>query len=114
MWRKVLYKGTLFTVSEYGNVIHKGRFKQRHDCNGYYFVFCEAKKFPIHHLVCKAFKSDYTYKCIPNHLDANKHNNHYSNFKCGTLIENIKHAHALGLVKKGRELWKDVTKTCYK
>lgn len=110
IWKDIIYKNVRLSVSQDGSVRHKGKLKERYDCGGYWYISCEAKKLPIHHLVAKAFCKDYKYKCVPNHLDCNKHNNYFMNLKCGTHKENVQHAHRMGLVKRGKELWKGITK----
>ena len=107
-WERIKFKGIPLTVSDRAHVIYKGRFLKQHDFNGYNYVCVRAKSIPVHHIVCKAFKSNYTYKCVPNHLDGNKKNNNASNFRCGTHRDNIIHAHNMGLIKRGRDLWKGV------
>ena len=109
-WRKIKYKGIKLAVSDTGRVRYCGiSIKQHQNSGGYLYVCLKAQRLLVHHLVCKAFKRNYTYKCVINHLDTNKKNNHASNLKCGTQLDNVKHAHELDLFWKGRRLWKDVT-----
>ena len=118
IWKQIKWKGIPFTVSDTGRVKyryygHRLRSLKQHDSNGYNVVCAGARTISVHHLVCKAFKSNYTYSCIPNHLDCNKKNNRASNLRCGTQADNVRHAVKNGLIQKGRALWKDVTKSCY-
>lgn len=117
-WKTIKYRGVKVKVSDTGRVFHKGKVSKKYDLNGYWYVslphnFTGRNMVAIHHLVCKAFKSNYTYSCIPNHLDANKKNNNASNLKCGTHSDNVRHAHKMGLVQKGKEMWKGINKNCY-
>lgn len=110
LWKDIVYKGIRVSVSNYGNVKQCRKTKYKYDCNGYWYVSCNAKSLPVHHLVAKAFCSGYKYKCIPNHLDGNKKNNFYKNLKCGTRSDNVRHAYKIGLVQRGRILWAGINK----
>lgn len=57
----------------------------------------------IHILVAKAFVDNPDNKCCVNHIDGNKHNNHYTNLEWCTYSENMYHASKTGLTKTGEK-----------
>lgn len=113
-WKKVKWHNIQFTVSDTGRVMYKGRPAKKYELGGYWYTNVHGRQLvPFHHLIAKAFKSNYTYKCIPNHLDCNKKNNKASNLRCGTRSDNTKHAYKMGVIQNGREHWKDVTRRSF-
>lgn len=67
------------------------------------------KSYPIHRLVCEAFKSDWDSKLQVNHIDGNKANNALNNLELVTQSENQKHAFKTGLhdlsKRRGENNW---------
>ncbi len=54
----------------------------------------------VHILVARHFCENPGNKPIVNHIDGDKLNNHYTNLEWTTQLENVRHAHSLGLNKK--------------
>ncbi|HHP7503350.1 TPA: NUMOD4 domain-containing protein [Staphylococcus aureus] len=66
------------------------------------------EKFLVHRLVVQAFLSDFNSALEVNHKDGVKTNNTIGNLEMVTTLDNIRHAHHTGLVKKyGKKLNKD-------
>ena len=111
------YEG-LYEVNENGNVfsveriVVSGKNKkcvrkferkekaQRRDKYGYFRVSLskegKVKAISVHRIVAMTFIEGDS-KLTVNHKDGNKQNNHYSNLEFISNIENLKHAHRIGL-----------------
>lgn len=121
IWKDVIgYKG-LYQISNFGRVKSLDRIIQRSDGisyvkksqilknrlsnRGYYAVILvdekSNKKFmSVHRLVAIHFIPTYNYDLVVNHKDGNKINNNVNNLEWVTQLENIEHAHRLGLISK--------------
>ena len=113
------YEG-LYEVNENGNVfsveriVVSGKNKkcvrkferkekaQRRDKYGYFRVSLSkegtVKAISVHRIVAMTFIEG-NEKLTVNHKDGNKLNNHYSNLEFISSVENLKHAHRIGLSK---------------
>jgi len=71
--------------------------------NGYLNVMLKSggirKSFQIHRLVAIHFIPNPENKATVNHVDGNKANNDVSNLEWMTLVDNIRHGYASGLLK---------------
>jgi hypothetical protein len=90
----------------------KGRLMKQGVRNGYKYVnLCvgnERKKHYVHRLVLASFDYKGNWLALQvNHKDGNKHNNCLLNLEWVTPKENMKHAHATGLMNppKGEDHW---------
>lgn len=100
-------KGILEEVKP--SLISRNMYKGKH-YGGYYAVASNhlPEKY-VHRIVATAFvhNDDPETKRIVDHIDGNKHNNHYTNLQWITQSENMKRAHArrkaMGKVWHGRK-----------
>lgn len=102
------------SVYENGEVFRNGRKLKHQICkHGYHRVWVirksDGKRFGsgIHRLVAMAFLPNHENKSSVNHMDCNKSNNHVSNLEWCNHKENMRHAHANGLVRAGRKGYED-------
>ena len=107
-WKHIDFFEGEFYVSNKGRVINKKTgniLKGDISGSGYQrvqlFYHGKTKKFLRHRLVAIYFipNDDPINKTIVNHIDGNKHNNHYTNLEWVTPSENTLHALRLGLLK---------------
>lgn len=105
VWKNITIHGKTFNnyfVSNLGRFKnYKGiimeNYKPHH--TGYIYVRVEKKKYSLHHLVASTFIENPLSKPIVIHLDGNKTNNCVVNLEWGTLSEDAKHSHEIGLIK---------------
>ena len=83
-----------YEVSNFGNVRNRKTFRiltPKRNSTGYMLVNLykdyESKSFTIHKLVCEAFLEKPFDKCIIEHRDGDKLNNHVSNLKYGHYVD---------------------------
>lgn len=119
IWKDIPDYEKQYQVSNYGRVrtldriikngkkstrLIKGQvLKIKKATNGYLLVHLnkehKAKTVRVHRLVAMAFIPTSSFDLDVNHLDGDKHNNHFKNLEWVTRSENIKHAHKIGLNK---------------
>ncbi|HGH0795735.1 NUMOD4 domain-containing protein [Staphylococcus pseudintermedius] len=126
VWKDVVGYEGYYQVSNKGRVRSLGRFvkndnsdvvrffkgkilKQSQNPYGYPRVSFSKnnvnKKFLVHRLVMQAFFVDFDEELEVNHIDGVKTNNSFENLEMVTTIDNIRHAHKIGLIKKyGKKL----------
>lgn len=82
-----------YLVSNFGRIKHNGRILggSFHE-DGYIVVTIDKRQYPIHRLVCEAFKENPMNKPEVNHIDGNKWNNSIGNLEWVTRRENQLHA----------------------
>lgn len=86
-----------YSITESGEVFGpKGKIKA-HNCGvGYLKVVLwkkgKIKNKRIHRLVAEHYLLDFKPELQVNHIDGNKHNNHYTNLEMVTAKQNIRHA----------------------
>lgn len=101
MRTKIIKNFSNYQISDTGEVFGpKGKLTPK-DCGvGYLKVVLYNengwKNKRIHRLVAEAFLPSWNEKLQVNHIDGNKHNNHYSNLELCTPKQNIKHAQKHG------------------
>lgn len=94
-----------YSISSEGRVYSNVAGKIRKPVNwgsGYYYVHVRNALgkdllLPIHRLVAKYFVANPYGLTQVNHIDGNKHNNHFSNLEWVSPIENTQHAIQMGL-----------------
>lgn len=108
IWKHIDFFEGEFYVSNLGRVMNRKTgniLKGDISGSGYQRVQLyykgNTKKFLRHRLVALYFiyNDDPINKTIVNHIDGNKHNNHYTNLEWVTPSENTLHALRLGLLK---------------
>lgn len=108
IWKKIENYPN-YSVSNFGNIKNNKTDKliYLNDKGGKYLSVSlyknnKRKRFYVHRLVAMAFNLKEKNKEYVNHIDGNKHNNHYTNLEWVTASENTKHAfkHNLIDVKK--------------
>lgn len=74
------------------------------DKQGYKVFSIKNKQYHVHRVVADLFvKKPSLDKCLEvNHIDGNKHNNHFKNLEWVTRSQNVRHAHENNLIKKSR------------
>jgi hypothetical protein len=86
--------------------------KARVDWGGYLaVVLCKGgnpKTMRVHRVVALTFVPNPAQKLFVNHLDGDKLNNCVDNLEWVTHSENLKHAYAKGLIKKGSKRVRDL------
>lgn len=105
------YRG-LYEVSDAGLIRSFYKYREGHimspalNRNGYYSVslsYCDIKRsFLVHRLVCQEFL--WKSKLGVNHIDGNRLNNNLSNLEYAYHLDNIAHAHRLGLFVRGTKV----------
>ena len=87
-------------VSNMGRVRRRGHVVQYAPSDPYVCVFAGGRKQYLHRLVAHAFvaNDDPERKVVVNHLDGNRRNNAASNLEWCTQSDNVRHAHAAGLI----------------
>lgn len=91
-----------YAVSDYGRVLNTKRnylLKNTLYSNGYLYVSLGrlGKNTSVHRLVAQMFIQSDLEDLEVNHLDGNKLNNHVSNLEVTTAVDNMMHAHRIGL-----------------
>jgi len=123
IWGSMPFSKGLYEVSNYGNVrswIRLGDPRQSKRDKPYYKKIPIGKRgyyeqtfnlrelnvlkiVKIHRVVAQLFVPNPNNLPCVNHLDGNKLNNFYKNLEWCTNSHNLKHAHEIGLIKKGEE-----------
>jgi hypothetical protein len=98
-WRKTKAACFHITVSSAGHICFEGKFV-RQSKSLYRQVRLRHTNFKVHRLVAKAFCTGYKKGHVVNHKDGNKWNNRADNLEYCTSVENIQHAHRIGLCKR--------------
>jgi HNH endonuclease/NUMOD4 motif len=99
-----------FLVSDHGRVINTNTNHYRKlskQGRGYlgFSLFRGTKSYRIHAVVATLFcdKPVTEKKLVVNHIDGDKHNNHFKNLEWVTYSQNVKHALDYGLMHKGEK-----------
>ena len=107
-WKPIIgYEGK-YDVSDYGRV-RKSNGKiltPKPANNGYLRSTYGMDRDYTHRLVAKHFVPNPNHYPEVNHIDGNKHNNHYSNLEWCTRKQNCEHASRTGLINKNSPLRK--------
>jgi hypothetical protein len=99
----VKYKG--YKIFKNGTILNKdGSLKKLgENSNGYLVADLyengKRERVLVHRLIAKLFIPNTKNRPVVNHIDGNKHNNHYKNLQWTTHSENNKHAYRAGLKK---------------
>ena len=99
-WKNIRYGCYDITVSSSSHIQFEGKFLKQFG-RPYKFVRLRHTNFAVHRIIAKAFCTGYKKGYVVNHLDGNKRNNRANNLEYCSSIDNIIHAHRLGLCKKG-------------
>ena len=109
VWKRI--EGINYEISNYGAIrwVGKKKIRQRTFGSGQRYLKATAhvegkpKHLYIHRLVAKAFIPNPENKPCVNHKDGNKHNNHVDNLEWCTVLENNRHAQAIGLARTAKK-----------
>ena len=113
LWKDIIGYENLYEISNHGKInkktitkINKRGFQQTFqgqkmtlsNRKGYLGVWLRnidgnRKAYDVHRLVAQHFVDGYFEGAVVNHIDLNKHNNHYLNLEWITQQENIQHYH---------------------
>lgn len=108
-WKILEKNESVFMVSDRGNVMRlkDGEYIDStkylgggHIDNHYVMTADKRKNYYVHRLVAEAFIGEIPKGFQVNHLDGDKHNNVPSNLEIVTRLQNMQHAHHLGLIEK--------------
>lgn len=111
IWNYALDCGGKLKVSNFGRVArvfsNKERILSLCKSDRYFKVTLSLKKeektILVHRLVAKTFIPNPDNKPCVNHKDGNKHNNHVDNLEWCTVLENNRHAQAIGLARTAKK-----------
>lgn len=120
-WKPIKKTFGAYWISEYGDIYrysyckmyNKGKVRYRFFDEGYINIPTNKEykqvslgergsNFYIHRLVVETFLDTKEKECV-NHIDGDKHNNHYSNLEWATFKENSCHASKTGLINRHSE-----------
>ena len=98
-------------VSNFGNVKRIFNGREKLICNSvknrykkfFLATGCKRAQFRVHRSVASMFIPNPDSKPCVNHKDGNKHNNHVDNLEWCTVLENNRHAQAIGLAKTAKK-----------
>lgn len=101
IWKQIPNYEGLYEVSSYGNIRNARKLLKFYEINSGYLALKLVKEKQrisplVHRLVAQSFCSNPNNYAEVNHIDGNKHNNHYSNLEWCTSSFNKQHALAAG------------------
>lgn len=102
IWKPIAGYEGLYEVSSYGNIRNNRKQLKFYEINSGYFCLKLVKDGVrtsplVHRLVAAAFCIKSDAQTEVNHIDGNKHNNHFTNLEWCTSAENKQHALDIGL-----------------
>lgn len=116
---KPIPKWPKYSINEDGTKIYNNKTKRWLKLNKQTYIYASIlsdvgeyinKPKGVHRLVAWTYlpPPDDPNKVWVNHIDGNKHNNHYSNLEWTTISQNIQHAYDTGLKRiiSGKDHWR--------